>query len=161
MEADFSHLLSWWKKRRTPALPGHPYQVLTQSQHITWRHILEISNTVFNVRSQSNDILTYAKYNTNIFLLQHQSTNKSVVQKVGAQLYISDSTVNWTQYQAVYIHECKMSSGKRTVCTVKCAVLSHCTGYCCYNSTFRPQQRQTHRWTLATHWHHVTTGASN
>ena len=129
------------KRRRTPALPGHRYQVLTQSQHITWRHILQISNTVFNVPSQSNDILTYAKFNTNNFLLQHHSTKKCVVQKVGTQLYISDSTVNWTQYQAVYIHECKMSSGKRTVCTVKCAPLSHCTGYCCYSSTFRPQQR--------------------
>jgi len=45
-----------------------------------------------------------------------------------------------------------MLSGNWTVCTANCAVLWHCTAYCCHSSTFRLQQRHAHRWTLATHW---------
>jgi hypothetical protein len=38
-EADFSHLLLWWKKRWTSPLPQHPCPLLTQSQqNVTWRH---------------------------------------------------------------------------------------------------------------------------
>jgi len=60
------------KERWTPAHPGHPCQVLTQSQHhVTWRQTLQIRNTVSNGHSQSNDILTYAKFNRSIYLSLH------------------------------------------------------------------------------------------
>ena len=66
---------------------------------------------------------------------QHLSTNKSDMQKVGVQFYIVDSTVSRPHCLPVYVRECKILPGKRTVCTANWAVLLHCTAYCCRSST--------------------------
>lgn len=48
---------------------------------------------------------------------QHKPGNKSVVQEVGVQFYTSDSssTVSRPHYLPVYVRQCKMLPGKRTV----------------------------------------------
>ena len=48
---------------------------------------------------------------------QHKPGNKSVVQEAGVQFYTSDSssTVSRPHYLPVYVRQCKMLTGKRTV----------------------------------------------
>ena len=38
-------------------------------------------------------------------------------------------------YLPIYVRECRPPSGKRIECTANCALLSHCTAYCCRSST--------------------------
>jgi len=71
--------------------------------------------------------------------------------------------VSRPHYLPVYVRVCKLPSGKRTKCTVNCALLSHCTAYCCRSSTFRfgiqQQHLHHHNWGWywpATNWRSTT-----
>ena len=63
------------------------------------------------------------KISTEIFTCHCINQQTSVVQKAGAQFYISDSTVYKLHYQPIDVRKCNMPPGKQTVCTENCALL--------------------------------------
>lgn len=142
-EADFLHLLSWWKKKDV-----HLYSYFWPNPDKTSHDV-----TLKKLTAQFLMFIFSVQYYY-LCKIQHQPlrpkraialSNKQVMYRnlVFSFRYLIAQCLRHTT--CWFLCQCKMLSGNWTVRTTNCAVLSHCSAYCCRNSISILQQRQAHR----------------